>query len=174
MSNNVNNYETELTVAEGYEEDVGRGIARVGPNTLLTLSVSPGDVCLIIGDWKCPVTLWRADKEDWEDGNVLLDEFTRVTTQAELNTQVTIKPVESTVTEEIILNWYRGFEFDLGKNAVAMIKKQLVKRPVSLGDVIPVVVETEGIDYMPFVIADIQPDGVSVIEENTDIKINTA
>lgn len=170
-SNNVNNYATELTVAEAYEDDVGRGIARVGPDVLSELDVSPGDVCLVIGDHQCPVKVWRADREDWDNGNVFLDQFTRVNTQAEVNTEVTVKPVETAVAEKIVLNLYRGYEIEFGSNAVDKIKAQWVKRPVSIGDVVPLF--TDKHNFIPLVIGKIEPDGVSIIKDATDLRVNT-
>lgn len=173
-------YEKELIVAEAYDDDFGRGIARLSPDALSELDASPGDICLIVGDWKCPVVVYRADREDWNSGKVFLDEFTRVNTQAEVGADVTIKAVATGVgesipyAEKIVLNWYSGLEFDFGPNAVEMIKRQWVKRPVSTGNVLPVMLDVDEGDYIPLVIADVEPDGLSVIGDPTDIRINTA
>lgn len=169
-----------MIVAEAYDDDIGRGIARLSPDALSKLDASPGDICLIVGDWKCPVVVYRADREDWDSGKVFLDEFTRVNTQAEVGSEVTVKAVATGVgesipdAEEIVLNWYRGLEVNFGTNAVEMIKRQWVKRPVSKGNVLPVMLNGDEGDYIPLVIADVEPDGLSVIGGPTDIRINTA
>ena len=169
----MDNYQTELTVAEAYEDDVGRGVGRIDPDSLLELKLSPGDICLVEGNFASPVKVWRSDRGDWESGKVFLDEFTRVNTQADVDTEVELRTVETSVAQKITLQWYRGFSVDFGSNATRMIKKQWVKRPVSIGDVLPVMVDKEGHEWIPLVIGDIEPEGVSVIRDNTDIRINT-
>jgi hypothetical protein len=81
--------------------------------------------------------------------------------------------VETADAEELLLNWYRGYEVELDSNAVESIKKQCVQRPISVGNVLPVMVDTEAGDYIPFVIADGHPGGVSVIGDQTKVRINS-
>jgi len=38
--------EVQLEVAKAYPNDSGRGIARLDPDTLLHLKLSPGDICI--------------------------------------------------------------------------------------------------------------------------------
>lgn len=162
-----------LSIAEAYDNDIGRGIARLDPSTVVDLNISVGDVCLVGDDWKCPVKVWRADREDWDSGEVLLDEYTRISIQTDVGETVTVKPTKPITAERIILNQYMGLSFDFAPDAIELLKRQWVERPVSIGDIIPAVTEGDDTDPMPFVIADIQPDDVCVIKHKTEIIINT-
>ena len=125
---------------------------------------------MVVGEYSSPVKVWRSEREDWESGDVYLDEFARVNIQAEVGTEVTFKTVETSEAERIILNCYRGIGIEFDSSAVDMIKKQWLKRPVSIGDVIPVLSDQHG--AIPLVIGHIEPDGESVIRDDTEIRIN--
>ena len=167
----MSDFQVELTIKEAYEDDYGRGIARIGPDALLDIKASPGDVCVVHGDWTAPVKVWRAEREDWDNENVFLDEFTRVSIQTEVDEKTTLEIAQPATAQQIVLNLYRGDQFEFGSDAGKLIKKQWLKRPVSIGDVVPLATNTD-IEFIPLVVGDIEPDGISVIREETNIKIN--
>ncbi len=51
-----------LKVAKAYPNDSARGIARLDPNALLTLRLSPGDIIEIEGKRLTAAKVWRADQ----------------------------------------------------------------------------------------------------------------
>src|SRR6056297_3341652 len=57
--------EVQLEVAKAYPNDSGRGIARLDPDTLLHLKLSPGDIIEIEGADTTAAKVWRADRQDW-------------------------------------------------------------------------------------------------------------
>ncbi|MFT4950179.1 MAG: transitional endoplasmic reticulum ATPase, partial [Natronomonas sp.] len=54
--------EVQLEVAKAYPNDSGRGIARLDPDTLLHLKLSPGDIIEIEGADRTAAKVWRADR----------------------------------------------------------------------------------------------------------------
>jgi transitional endoplasmic reticulum ATPase len=69
--------EVQLEVAKAYPNDSGRGIARLDPDTLLHLKLSPGDIIEIEGADTTAAKVWRADRQDWNTDTVRIDGFTR-------------------------------------------------------------------------------------------------
>ncbi|HNQ55165.1 MAG TPA: ATPase, partial [Methanothrix sp.] len=66
-----------LKVAKAYPNDSARGIARLDPNALLTLRLSPGDIIEIEGKRMTAAKVWRADRQDWSQDYIRIDGFIR-------------------------------------------------------------------------------------------------
>ena len=66
-----------LKVAKAYPNDSARGIARLDPNALLTLRLSPGDIIEIEGKRTTVAKVWRADRQDWSQDYIRIDGFIR-------------------------------------------------------------------------------------------------
>ncbi|MFP4591300.1 MAG: ATPase, partial [Halobacteriales archaeon] len=69
--------EVQLEVDKAYPNDSGRGIARLDPDTLLHLKLSPGEIITIEGAKTTAAKVWRADRNDWNTDTVRIDGFTR-------------------------------------------------------------------------------------------------
>ena len=69
-----------LKVAKAYPNDSARGIARLDPNALLTLRLSPGDIIEIEGKRTTVAKVWRAEKQDWGQEMVRIDGATHLIT----------------------------------------------------------------------------------------------
>jgi len=86
--------EVQLEVAKAYPNDSGRGIARLDPDTLLHLKLSPGDIIEIEGAETTAAKVWRADRQDWNTDTVRVDGFTRQNADVGIGERVTIRKAE--------------------------------------------------------------------------------
>ena len=92
--------EIHLKVDSAYPGDQGGGKARLDPETMLFLKISPGDLVAIEGKRRTVVKVWRALLEDWNQHKVRIDNFSR--TNAGVSIGDTIKI--TSLKEEIEAN----------------------------------------------------------------------
>ena len=95
--------EVQLEVAKAYPNDSGRGIARLDPDTLLHLKLSPGDIIEIEGGDTTAAKVWRADRQDWNTDTVRIDGFTRQNADVGIGERVTIQKAEATKADKLVL-----------------------------------------------------------------------
>ena len=88
--------EVQLEVAKAYPNDSGRGIARLDPDTLLHLKLSPRDIIEIEGADTTAAKVWRADRQDWNTDTVRIDGFTRQNADVGIGERVEIRKAEAT------------------------------------------------------------------------------
>ncbi|MDD4566875.1 MAG: ATPase, partial [Methanoculleus chikugoensis] len=82
--------EIYLKVDSAYPEDQGAGKARLDPDTMLQLRLNPGDLVAIEGKRRTVAKVWRAMVNDWHQGKVRIDNFTRLNTGASIGDRVKI------------------------------------------------------------------------------------
>ncbi|AKB46780.1 Cell division protein FtsH [Methanosarcina sp. Kolksee] len=136
--------EIQLKVEKAYPIDLGRGIIRLDPTTLLKLQLSPGDIVEIRGKKKTTAKVWRADRQDWDQGLVRIDNFIRQNAGVSIGEKVTIKKVEAPEAKKLVLALPEsmtqgGPELQFGEHANEIIKRHILKRPVFRGDIIPII-----------------------------------
>lgn len=136
--------EIQLKVEKAYPIDLGRGIIRLDPTTLLKLQLSPGDIVEIRGKKKTTAKVWRADRQDWDQGLVRIDNFIRQNAGVSIGEKVTIRKVEAPEAKKLILALPEsmtqgGPELQFGEHANEIIKRHILKRPVFKGDIIPII-----------------------------------
>ena len=136
--------EIQLKVEKAYPIDLGRGIIRLDPTTLLKLQLSPGDIVEIRGKKKTTAKVWRADRQDWDQGLVRIDNFIRQNAGVSIGEKVTIRKVEAPEAKKLILAlpesmMQGGPELQFGEHANEIIKRHILKRPVFRGDIIPII-----------------------------------
>jgi transitional endoplasmic reticulum ATPase len=136
--------EIQLKVEKAYPIDLGRGIIRLDPTTLLKLQLSPGDIVEIRGKKKTTAKVWRADRQDWDQGLVRIDNFIRQNAGVSIGEKVTIRKVEAPEAKKLVLALPEsmtqgGPELQFGEHANEIIKRHILKRPVFRGDIIPII-----------------------------------
>jgi transitional endoplasmic reticulum ATPase len=190
--------EIQLKVEKAYPIDLGRGIIRLDPTALLKLQLSPGDLVEIMGKKKTTAKVWRADRQDWEQGIVRIDNFVRQNAGVSIGEKVTIKKVKAPLAKKVILALPESVtpevvEFRSIKQANDIIKRYILKRPVFKGDIIPLIysmseLETEFktkslSEYLtkdqnsgrliPLVVVDTEPsDSIVQVFEETKIELS--
>jgi len=169
--------EVQLEVAKAYPNDSGRGIARLDPDTLLHLKLSPGDIIEIEGADTTAAKVWRADRQDWNTDTVRIDGFTRQNADVGIGERVTIRKAEAEKAESLVLAPPEEASVQFGSDAAGMVKRQILKRPVVERDIVPVMSSTNHPfmrspgQAIPLIAVETEPDGVCLITEDTEVEL---
>ena len=169
--------EVQLEVAKAYPNDSGRGIARLDPDTLLHLKLSPGDIIEIEGGERTAAKVWRADRQDWNTDTVRIDGFTRQNADVGIGERVTIRKAEAKKAETLVLAPPEEASVQFGSDAAGMVKRQILKRPVVENDIVPVMSSTNHPfmrspgQAIPLIAVETEPEGVTLITEDTEVEL---
>ncbi|OYR40746.1 MULTISPECIES: CDC48 family AAA ATPase [unclassified Halorubrum] len=169
--------EVQLEVAKAYPNDSGRGIARLDPDTLLHLKLSPGDIIEIEGSETTAAKVWRADRQDWNTDTVRVDGFTRQNADVGIGERVTIRKAEAEKADKLVLAPPEEASVQFGSDAAGMVKRQILKRPVVERDIVPVMSSTNHPfmrspgQAIPLIAVETEPDGVCLITEDTEVEL---
>ena len=169
--------EVQLEVAKAYPNDSGRGIARLDPDTLLHLKLSPGDIIEIHGGDTTAAKVWRADRQDWNTDTVRIDGFTRQNADVGIGERVEISKAEATKADTLVLAPPEEASVQFGSDAAGMVKRQILKRPIVEGDIVPVMSSTNHPfmrspgQAIPLIAVETEPDGVCLITEDTEVEL---
>ena len=166
--------EIQLKVAKAYPNDSARGIARLDPNSLLTLRLSPGDVVEIEGKRITAAKVWRADRQDWSQEYIRIDGYIRQNAGVGIGDKVRIRKAKFIEAIKVVLAPPSGSHLHYGEDAAELIRRQTLKRPVVDGDILPIMSSAGHpfigrMEPIPLVVTDTEPDGVVVIGERTEI-----
>lgn len=163
-----------LKVAKAYPNDSARGIARLDPNALLTLRLSPGDIIEVEGKRLTAAKVWRADRQDWSQDYIRIDGFIRQNAGVGIGDRVKIRKAKYSEAMRIVLAPPPGSHMHYGEEAADLIKRQTLKRPIVKGDILPIMSSASHpfigrMEAVPLVITETDPEGVLVISERTEI-----
>jgi len=163
-----------LKVAKAYPNDSARGIARLDPNALLTLRLSPGDIIEIEGKRLTAAKVWRADRQDWSQDYIRIDGFIRQNAGVGIGDKVKIRKAKFAEAQRIVLAPPSGSHMHYGDEAADMIRRQTLKRPVVAGDILPIMSSGSHpfvgrMEPVPLVVTETHPDNVVVVCERTEI-----
>ncbi len=166
-----------LRVTKSYPSDLGRGIARLDPDTLLKLQLSPGDIVEIDGNKNTAAVVWRADRQDWGLEYIRIDGFTRQNAGVSIGDRVRVRSAETKEAIRITLAPAEGIPIVMDDDSKDMVRRQVLKRAVVAGDIVPIMSSAEypfmgtsifG-EAIPLVCLDTRPDDVIIITESTEI-----
>ena len=169
--------EVQLEVAKAYPNDSGRGIARLDPDTLLHLKLSPGDIIEIEGADVTAAKVWRADRQDWNTDTVRIDGFTRQNADVGIGERVDVREADAEKADELVLAPPEEASVQFGSDAAGMVKRQILKRPVVERDIVPVMSSTNHPfmrspgQAIPLIAVETEPEGVCLITEDTDVEL---
>ncbi len=169
--------EVQLEVAKAYPNDSGRGIARLDPDTLLHLKLSPGDIIEIEGAEWTAAKVWRADRQDWNSDTVRIDGFTRQNADVGIGERVTIRKATTEPAERLVLAPPEDASVQFGSDAAGMVKRQILKRPVVARDIVPVMSSTNHPfmrspgQAIPLIAVETEPEGTVLVTEGTEVEL---
>lgn len=163
-----------LKVAKAYPNDSARGIARLDPNALLTLRLSPGDIIEIEGKRITAAKVWRADRQDWSQDHIRIDGFIRQNAGVGIGDRVKIRKAKHSDALRIILAPPAGSHLHYGDEAADLIRRQTLKRPIVTGDILPIMSSGTHpfigrMEAIPLVVTETEPGGVVMICEHSEI-----
>ncbi len=171
--------EIMLSVAKAYPNDSGRGIARLDPHTMMVLQLTPGDIVEIEGKKRTSAKVWRADRIDWDQDIIRIDGFIRQNAGAGIGDNVKVKKTEVKIANKVVLAPPEGTSIQFGGEAEEMVKRQIMKRSIVKGDIIPVM-STMAHPFLgrvvtgqtiPLIAIEAEPEGIILVTESTDIKL---
>jgi len=169
--------EVQLEVAKAYPNDSGRGIARLDPDTLLHLKLSPGDIIEIEGAETTAAKVWRADRQDWNTDTIRIDGFTRQNADVGIGERVKIRKAEAEKADKLVLAPPEEASVQFGSDAAGMVKRQILKRPVVARDIVPVMSSTNHPfmrspgQAIPLIAVETEPEGVCLVTEDTEVEL---
>jgi len=165
--------EVGLKVSEAFQQDVGYGRARIDHQTRIDLDLSIGEVIEIEGSKKTAASVWRAHPSDEGKRIIRLDNLTRKNAGTGLGDRVKIRHADIKEAREIVLAPLvsEGQRIEFGMGIDAIIRKNLLRRPITKGDEITV----PGIAFfgnaLPFLVAETNPHGIVSINERTVLRV---
>jgi transitional endoplasmic reticulum ATPase len=165
--------EAELKIAEAFQQDVGYGRARIDNQTRLTLDLSIGDVIEIESTKITAAVVWRAHPSDEGKGILRIDNLTRKNSGGGLGDRVKIRKAEVNEAKEVALAPLisKGQQIQFGEGIDILIKKGLLKRPLTKGDSVIIPGIALFGSSLPFIIISTNPGGIVSIIEDTFIKV---
>jgi transitional endoplasmic reticulum ATPase len=132
--------ELTLKVNQAYPSDSGRGIARLDPDAMMKLQISPGDVIEIEGKRKTVAKVWRSPKRDWGKNIIRIDHFTRENAGVGVGDLVKIRKANYSIAKTVVLAPTKKIEMGIyGIDPGEYLKHQFLKRPLVEGDLLPLI-----------------------------------
>jgi transitional endoplasmic reticulum ATPase len=162
-----------LKVSEAFQQDVGYGRARIDHQTRIDLDLSIGDIIDIEGTKTTAASVWRAHPSDEGKKIIRIDNLTRKNAGTGLGDRVKIKRADVKEAREVVLAplMPEGQRVEFGMGIDTIIRKNLLRRPITKGDEITI----PGIAFfgnaLPFVIVNTNPQGIVSITERTSLRV---
>lgn len=125
------------TVADGYIQDSGKGIARLNHGSINSLGVSPGDLVEIFGKRRTIAKCLPLNPSDEDNGIVRIDRIVRLNAGVDVGDELTIRKVTAIPAIKIVLE-YQGereqFDFCWGDQSfVPTEAKEYIQRSLGRG-----------------------------------------
>jgi len=162
-----------LKIAEAFQQDVGYGRARIDNQTRINLDLSIGDVIEIEGTKVTAAVVWRAHPSDEGKGIIRIDNLTRKNAGTGLGERVKIRRADVKEAREVTLAPLisKGQQIQFGAGIDNLIKKGLLRRPLTKGDSVIIPGIALFGSSLPFVIIHTTPSGIVSISEETRINV---
>lgn len=161
-----------LKVDSAYPGDQGGGKARLDPETMLYLKISPGDIVAVEGKRRTVAKVWRSLVEDWNQNKVRIDNFTRTNAGVSIGDTVRISPIKDEIeARRVVL----APPVDLPRNIPVAnnpnVLNALIDFPVVKNDSVPIMI---GLPFLQpqivsYKVVDIEPEQAVIISKNTEV-----
>ncbi|MCX6665483.1 MAG: CDC48 family AAA ATPase [Euryarchaeota archaeon] len=165
--------EVLLKVSEAFQQDVGYGRARIDHQTRMDLDLSIGDVIEIEGTKTTSAVVWRAHPSDEGKHIIRMDNLTRKNAGTGLGDRVKIRRANVKEAKEVVLAPLisEGQQIQFGSGIEHLIKKGMMKRPITKGDSVVIPGIALFGSALPFIIVDVKPAGIVSISELTILQV---
>lgn len=163
-----------LNVESAYPEDRGLGRCRLDPVTMNALRLVPGDLVVLTGSRMTVAKVWRMLADDWDQGKVKIDNFTRANAGVSSGDKIEVVKVETeTDASRVIL----APPEDLSNQPPINFNQAMLRLlgyPVAKGDTVPVLA---GLPFMqqqliPFRLVTVEPEDAVIITKDTIIEFS--
>ena len=158
-----------MRIGEAKQRDVGKKRARIGPDAMDFLTVTPGDVIEISGSKSSCAVVWPSDEDEKHPDVMRIDGQTRKNVGASLNDIVKVKKISSKVAKTVVLMPVND-TVTIDKEFTDFVKNRLKGLPLAQSDEISVMILGNS---MEFKINKISPKSVVKIDRSTSLTILT-
>jgi len=158
-----------MRVGEAKQRDVGKKRARIGPEAMDYLKVTPGDIIDVMGSRSSCAVVWPVDEDEKFPDIIRIDGQTRKNIGASLNDIVKVKKVTSKIAKSVSLTPLND-TVTVDKEFTDFVKNRLKGLPISHGDEISVMILGNSMDFK---ITKTSPKHVVKIDRSTTLTIST-
>ena len=157
----------QMRVGEAKQRDIGKKRARIGPDAMDYLHVSPGDVIQINAKKSTCAIVWPTDEDEKYPDTIRIDGQTRKNLDVALSDVVEIKKIAIKPAKSVTLMPVAD-QVTVDKEFTDFVKNRLKGLPLSQSDEISVMILGNAMDFK---IEKISPKGVVRIERSTNLTI---
>ena len=158
-----------MRIGEAKQRDVGKKRARIGPDAMDFLKVSPGDIVEVMGSRSSCAIIWPVDEDEKLPDTVRVDGQTRKNVGASLNDIVKIRRVSSKFAKTVSITPVND-AVTVDKEFTDFVKNRLKGLPIVHGDEISVMILGNSMDFK---ITKTTPKGVVKMDRTTVLTIST-
>jgi transitional endoplasmic reticulum ATPase len=167
--------EVQLRVDSAYPGDQGGGKARLDPETMLLLKISPGDLVAIEGKRRTVAKVWRALVEDWNQRKIRIDNFTRLNAGVSIGDTVkVVKIIDEIEAKRVVLAPPEDLPKKIPIANNPHVVNGLIDFPVVKNDSIPIMLGMPFIQpqIVAFKVVEVEPEEAVIITKNTSIEFS--
>jgi transitional endoplasmic reticulum ATPase len=158
-----------MRVAEAKQRDVGKKRARIGPEAMDFLKVTPGDIIEVIGSRTSCAVVWPVDEDEKSSDIIRVDGQTRKNVGVSLNDIIKIRKVTTKFAKTVSLTPIND-SVTVDKEFTDFVKNRLKGLPIIQGDEMSVMILGNSMDFK---IVKTTPKGVVKIDRSTNLNIST-
>jgi len=167
--------EVQLRVDSAYPGDQGGGKARLDPETMLLLKISPGDLVAIEGKRRTVAKVWRSLVEDWNQRKVRIDNFTRLNAGVSIGDTVKVAKIADEIeAKKIVLAPPEDLPKKIPIANNPHVINSLIDFPVARNDSVPIMLGLPFIQpqIVAFKVIEIEPEEAVIVTKNTSIEFS--
>lgn len=157
-----------MRVGEAKQRDVGKKRARVGPEAMDQLKVTPGDIIEVMGSRTSCAVVWPVDEDEKSPDIIRIDGQTRKNVGASLNDIVKIRKATSKIAKSVVLIPVND-SVTVDKEFTDFVKNRLKGLPITHGDEISVMILGNSMDFK---ISKTSPKHIVKIDRATTLTIS--
>ena len=158
-----------MRIGEAKQRDVGKKRARIGPESMDYLKVTPGDIIDVMGSRSSCAVVWPVDEDEKFPDIIRIDGQTRKNIGGSLNDIVKVKRVNSKIAKSVSLTPLND-TVTIDKEFTDFVKNRLKGLPISHGDEISVMILGNSLDFK---ITKTSPKHVVKMDHTTNLTILT-
>lgn len=158
----------QMRVVEAMKRDIGKRRARMGPDAMDFLGVSPGDIVKITGMRSSCAIVWPADEDEKTPGIIRIDGQTRTNMGVSINDTVSVVKTQVKIARSAVLIPVND-TVTIDDEFTNFVKNRLSDTPLIQGDEISVKILGNS---MMFRIGKTIPNSVISIDESTSLTIS--
>jgi len=165
--------EVFLKVDSAYPDDQGRGKARLDPDTMLQLRLSPGNLVVIEGKRRTVAKVWRSQINDWHQMKVRIDNYTRQNAGVSIGDRVKVYHVEKEIeAKRVVLAPPEDLPRHLPINLNNAINR-LIDFPITINDIVPIHAGMPPfMQLISFKAVAVEPEEAVIITKNSELEFS--